>query len=190
METAADHGLRPEAITLAQNDAEQRHRETSPGHKHAGDVPHDRGLLRFGSNHKAGRVAQRHDRNVKGIAKLHETCGLVARRRIDRATEMLRIVGDQPEWLALDANEGGDDPDTEIPAYFEHRSLVGQQIDDVAHVIDAQPVFRNSTPQQALVPCIPGGQRALKIREIFLRRTCGFRFVLNENVDDAVRCLE
>jgi len=137
LKTTADHGLRSEAITLAQNDAEQRHGETSPGHKHAGDMTHDRGLLRFGPHHEAGRVAQRHDRNVKGIAKLHETRGLIARRRIDRATEMLRIVGDQPERLALDANESGDDPDTEIPAYFEHRSLVGQQIDDVAHVIDA-----------------------------------------------------
>jgi hypothetical protein len=101
-------------------------------------MAHNRRLRRLGPNHEAGRVAQRNDRNVKGIAQLHETRGLISRRRIDRTSEVVWIVGDQSEWLALNANEGGDDPDTEIPAYFEHRSLVGQNIDDIANVVDPQ----------------------------------------------------
>src|SRR6266849_4933810 len=153
-------------------------------------MPPNRRLLHLGPNHEAGRVAQRNDRNVKGIAQLHETRGLISRRRIDRTTEVFWIIGDQSEWLALNANEGGDDPDTEIAAYFEHRSLVGQEIDDVANVVDPQPVFGNGAPQQPLIPRLPFSDRALKVRQIFLRSAGGFCFVLSKNVDDAVRRLK
>ena len=130
------------------------------------------------------------DRDVEGVAELHEARGLVAGRRVDRAAEMLWIVGDQAERLALDADEGGDHADAEIAADFEHRALVGEQIDHGADVVDAQAVFRDRPPQQALVRRLPVGDRALKVRQIFLRRGRRFRLVLDQDVDDAVRRLE
>ena len=136
MEATADHGLNPEAVTLAQHNAKQRHGQTGPRHEHPGDMAHDRRLLSLRLHHEAGRIAQRYDRNIKSIAKLHESPGLVPSLGIDRATEMPWIVGYQSERLALDANEGGDHSDTEIPTYFEHRSLVSQKIDDVTDIVN------------------------------------------------------
>jgi hypothetical protein len=98
------------------------------------------------------------------------------------------IVGDQSERLALNANEGDDDPDTEIAAYFEHRSLVRQKIDDVANAVD--PQLGNGAPQQPLIPRLPFSDRAPKVRQISLRSTGGFCLVLSKNVDDAVRRLK
>jgi hypothetical protein len=128
--------------------------------------------------------------NVEGVAELQEARGLVAGRRIDRAAEMLWIVGDQAERLSLDADEGGDHADAEIAADFQHRALVGEEIDHGADVVDPQAVFRDRPPQQPLVRRLPVGDRALEIRQIFLRRGRRFRLVLDQDVDDAVRRLE
>lgn len=57
--------------------------------------------------------------------------------------EMLRIVRDQAERLALDADERRDHADAEIAPYLKHRPLVRHQIDHRADVVDPQPVFRN-----------------------------------------------
>jgi hypothetical protein len=56
---------------------------------------------------------------------------------------MLRVVGDQAERFAFDADGRRDDADAEIAADLEPRYLVGDQIDDGADVIDAQPVLRD-----------------------------------------------
>ncbi len=109
---------------------------------------------------------------------------------VDGAAEMFRIVGDQAERLALDADEGGDHADAEIAADFQHRALVGEQIDHGADVVDAQAVLRDRPPQQPLVRRLPVRHRALEVRQIFLRRSRRFRLVLDQNVDDAVRRLE
>src|SRR6185312_12284653 len=98
--------------------------------------------------------------NVEGVAELHEARGLVAGRCIDRAAEVLWIVGDQAERLSFDADEGGDHADAEVPADFQHRVFVGEEIDDVANVVDAQAIFRNGPPQQPLVGRLPAGDRA------------------------------
>ena len=83
-----------------------------------------------------------------------------------------------------------DHADAEIAADFQHRPLVGEKIDHGADVIDAQAVFRDRPPQQPLVRRLPVGHRALKIGQIFLRGGGCLRFVLDEDVDDAVRRLE
>ena len=143
-----------------------------------------------GPDHEARRIAQRHDRDVEGVAELQEARGLVAGRRIDRAAEMLWIVGDQAERLALDADEGRDHADAEIAAELQHRAFVGEQIDHGADVVDAQAVFRDRAAQQALVRRLPVRHRALEIGEIFLRDRRRLLLVLDEDIDDAVRRLE
>jgi len=96
MKAAADHRLRAEAVSLAQNDAEQRHGEAGAGHEHAGDMAYDRGLFGFGpTDHEARRIAQRQNRNVEGIAKLHEAARPCRRRSaVDRATQVLGLLAD------------------------------------------------------------------------------------------------
>jgi len=72
------------------------------------------------------------------------------------------LFGNQPERFSLDADEGRDHADAKVPADFEHGALVGQQIDDGADIVDAQAIFRDRAPQQALVRRFPVGDPALK----------------------------
>ena len=64
-------------------------------------MAHLRGLLDFRTDHHAGRVAEREDRNVEGVAELHESRRLVAAIGVDRASEVARIVGDEAEGRCL-----------------------------------------------------------------------------------------
>src|SRR6516165_11710571 len=84
VKAAANHGLRTQAVSLAQHDGKQRHGEAGAGYEHARDMAHDCRLLHLRPYHEAGRIAQRDDRNIESIAKLHESRGLVASRRINR----------------------------------------------------------------------------------------------------------
>ena len=54
---------------------------------------------------KPGVSQSESDRQVEGVAELHEARGLVGAVGVDRAAEMLRIVGDQADRPALDADE-------------------------------------------------------------------------------------
>ena len=63
------------------------------------------GLLDLRPHHDAGRVAQRQDRHVEGVAELHEARGLVGAVAVDRAAQMLGIVGDDADRPALDADQ-------------------------------------------------------------------------------------
>ena len=55
--------------------------------------------------------------------------------------------------------------------------------DDVAHVVEAQPVFRHDVTQLALVVRLPGRDRALEIRQVFLRGVDRGELVLHQDVD-------
>ena len=82
-------------------------------------------------------------RDIERVAQLHEARGLVGAVAIDRARQMHRIVRDQPERPTLDSDQRGDHPEAEVAAQFEHRAGIGQRLDDLAHIINAQPVLRN-----------------------------------------------
>ena len=80
-----------------------------------------RGLFfRLRADHEARGVAERDDRDVEGVAQLHEARGLVASRGPDGAAEMARVVGDQAERPALDAQQRGDQAGSELAPQFQH----------------------------------------------------------------------
>ena len=143
----------------------------------------------LGADHDPGRVAQEQDRQVVRVAQLHEPRRLVRTVGVDRAGEMRRVVGDQPHRPAFDADERGDHADAELRSQLEHRVVVGEPVDDGAHVVDAQPVLGDDVPQRALVGTRPRLDRALEVRQVLLRRRHRFGFVLDGDVDDAVRHL-
>ena len=189
VEAAAGHGLRAEPVALAQDDGEIGNVEVRRGHEHAADMAHQRGLLRLRPDHEARRVAERDDRKIEGVAELHEARRLVGGVGIDRAAEMLRVVGDEAERPALDADQGGDDSDAEGRAQLEHGAFVRQRLDDSADVVDAQPVLRDGAAQEPLVGRAPVRDPSLEIGEVAFRRRAGLDFVLDQEVDDAVRRL-
>ena len=70
----------------------------------------------------------------------------------------------------------------EVAAQLEHRAVVGQRLDDVAHVVDAQPVLRHDVAHPPLVGAVqsasgPGSRRgtAWPRRRPRLRRRPGCR---------------
>jgi hypothetical protein len=102
----------------------------------------------------------------------------------------LGLLGHQAERLAFDTDERRDHADAEIAADLQHRALVGEEVDDVADIVDAQAVLRDRAAQQPLVRRGPVLHRALEIREVFLRHRRRLGFVLDQNIDHAVWRLE
>ena len=94
-----------------------------------------------------------------------------------------------PIGPALDPDERGDHADAELGTQLEHRVVVGESVDDGAHVVDAQPVLGDHVPQRALVGTRPRRHRPLEVRQVLLRDGDRLGFVLDGDVDDAVRHL-
>ena len=88
------------------------------------------------------------DRHVEGVAELHEARGLVGAVGVDGAAEVRRVVGDDADRPPLDADQRGHHAAAEVAAQLQHRALVGQRLDDLAHVVDAQPVLRDDCAQR------------------------------------------
>ena len=186
MERTTGHRLRTESVGLAQHDRAERHREVGAGHEQPGAMTDQRGLLDLGSHHHAGRVAQEQDRDIEGIAKLQEARRLVRAVRVDGAREVRRVVGNNAERLALDAGEGRHHARAEGTTQFEHRALVAQRRNHVAHVVDPQPVLGDRAAQQPLVGRLPLGQGSLEKRKILLGDRDRLGLVLDGDIDLAV----
>ena len=189
-EPAPQHRLRAQAVGLAHDDGEQRRGHVGAGVEQPRAMPHQRRPFHFRADHDARTVDQAQHRNVERVAQMQEPRALVGAVGIDRARQMMRIVGDQPHRPALDADERGDDPDAEFFPDLQHRTLVGDRLDDLAHVVQPQPVFRHDVPQPALVVRLPCRDRPLEVRQIFLRRIDRGEFVLHQDIDDAIGHLE
>ncbi len=158
----------------------------APIDEHAAAVPHEGGLLDFGTDHHPGRVAEEEDREVERVAQLHEPRGLVGTVARDRAGEVHRVVGDQPYGPTLDADQRGDHAEAEVAPQLEHRTGVGHRLDDLADVVDPQPVLGDGRPQEPLVGALPVTHRSLEVREVLLRDRDRFGLVGDGEVDDAV----
>lgn len=68
-------------------------------------MAHKRGGLNVGPHHDAGRIDERHEGQVEGVAQLHETRGFVGGVRVDGATEMVRVVRHDTNGPALGADQ-------------------------------------------------------------------------------------
>ena len=79
-----------------------------------------------GPDHDPGRVAQHEERDVEGVAQLHEAGRLVGAVAVDGAGEVVRVVGDHADRPALDAEQRGDHAEPEAAAQLEHRAGVGE----------------------------------------------------------------
>lgn len=64
--------------------------------------------------------------------------------------------------------------------------MVGDDFKHVAHVIEAQAVFRHDMPKAALVVRLPRSHRPLEVRKILPSNVARFVFVLYQDIDDPV----
>ena len=119
MEAAAGHCLRPQSVPFAYYDREQRHADAACRHKHARNVPDERGPLRLRPDHEAGGVTQGKDGQAESVAQLHEARCFVGGVRVDRAAQVQRVVGDHAQWAPLNSDQGRDDTGTKLAAQFQ-----------------------------------------------------------------------
>ena len=139
-------------------------------------------LFRVRPHHETGGVAQGHHGQPERFAQLHEARRLVAAHRIDGAAQVLGIVGDQAERLAFNAHQGGDHAGGKRPAQFQHRTGIGQCLDDPAHVIDAGAFFRNAVPQLPRVRRLPVRHRALEIGQVLFGHGHRLGFIADSHI--------
>ena len=69
------------------------------------------------------------------------------------------------------------------------RADVRDPVNDVPHIVVAQPVFRHHETQFARIRGFPGIQRALKVAKILLRHGHGFGLVAHGDIHHTVRHL-
>ena len=99
-------------------------------------MAHGRRLLRRRADHEAGRVAEEQQGQLERVAELHEARRLVGPVGVDRPAQVGRMVGHHPERAAVDAGQRGDDTRPEAAAQLQHRVLVEQPVEHLAHVVD------------------------------------------------------
>jgi hypothetical protein len=113
------------------------------------------GAFGVGADHEARGVAEGDDGEVERVAQLQEPGALVGGVGVDRAAEDLRVVRDQADGAAFDADESGDDGLAEALAQFQYRVRVGEGGDEGTDVVGAQAVLGDGVAEEALVRALP-----------------------------------
>ena len=137
MKPASRHRHRAEAVTLSNDEREERDAQRGGGDEHPADVPDLRLRFDLRPDHETGRVDEAYDGQAVRVAQLQKPCGLVGGIGVDRAAEMRGIVGEEADRLSLDAPERGQDAAPEPGAKLQHRVRIEQQPHQSAHVVDA-----------------------------------------------------
>ena len=105
----AVHHVVAGAVGLADHDGDLRHRRPRDRVEHLRPVADDPGVLDLRADHEAGHVLEEDQRDREGVAEVDEAGRLVGGVVLEDAAELLRLVGDDPDRLAAEAGEAGDD---------------------------------------------------------------------------------
>ena len=84
---------------------------------------------------KAGHVLEGHERDVERVAEPDEPRGLHRRVDVERAGQVRRLIGDDPDAAPAEPREPDDDVLGVVPMHFEERPVVGDRVDEVVHVV-------------------------------------------------------
>src|SRR5450759_5298902 len=109
MEAALRHGHGSEAVPPAQNNGKIRHRDMGADHKHSTDMADLGALLDLRSHHESRCIAQGEYRETMGIAKLHESGGLVRAFSFNGSGHVHAVIGHKAERPAFDAYQSCND---------------------------------------------------------------------------------
>ncbi len=186
MHAAGRHRLGAEAVGLPQDHCHEGDAEPRGGHEQPRTVADEPGRLRLRPDHHPRRVDQRDQRQAEGVAKLHETGGLVGGVAVDGARKMHRVVGDDPERPPVDPHERRHHRRAEALAEEGGRALVGERLDHRVDVIGAAAALGHQLAQPGLVVGGSRFQRALEVGEKSLRHRDGLGLVGDADVDHPV----
>src|ERR1700738_3731591 len=115
MEAAAHGGQRAQPVAFAQNNRIDWNLKVCGIDKQPRHMSHLAGFFGFWTHHEARRIAEYEQRNIEGIAKLHESCALIRCLTVNRAPQVPGVVGNQTHGTAFDPKESNDHPDTKVP---------------------------------------------------------------------------
>ena len=137
----AGHRRGAEAVGLADLHRVERHGPVVEGGERAGVVAGDAAPLGVGADHVAGVVDEGHERQLVGVAQLDEAGGLVGGRAVDGpGVGGERLVGEDADAAAAEAGQGGDHRRRPGASQLEHAAVVGEGLDQAAHVVGPAPV--------------------------------------------------
>ena len=151
----------------------------------------ERGLLDRGADHHPWRVDERDDGDVERVAELQEPRRLVGAVAVDRACEVVRVVGHDADGPPLDAGQRGDHPQTEVVAAAPAREPVSKRPSiDRADVVAALAILGDHVAQLALIGALTTRRSGpWKYERYCLATATAFGLVGDGDVDHAVELL-
>ena len=129
------HDVIRAAIGLARDQRDHRHSALAVGEQEFCAVLDDAAIFLRSAGQEAGHIDQCEDRNVEGIAKAHEARSLARGIDVEAARQHHRLIGDDADAFALDADEAGEDVARVSFLNFKEVALIGQRMDEFAHVV-------------------------------------------------------
>ena len=105
------------------------HGRLGVGVEQLGAVADDPAPLLLGAREEAGHVAERDQRDVEGVAGADEAAGLAARVDVEHAGELIRLVADDPDAVAVQTREAADDVARVVLVDLEELAVVDDQPD-------------------------------------------------------------
>mmetsp|Transcript_32106 Transcript_32106/g.87965 ORF Transcript_32106/g.87965 Transcript_32106/m.87965 type:complete len:549 (+) Transcript_32106:245-1891(+) len=131
------------AVSLARDYGDFGHRGLCEGKEQLGAVPDDAAVLLRSARQEAGHVDKRKERDVEAIAEADEARRLHGRVDIEAPGEFLRLVGDDPDRLAVHPAERGDDVLGVTWRHLEDLSVVDHAPHERRHVVRRVRVVRH-----------------------------------------------
>lgn len=153
---AAEHAVWP-MLALAGHAEQAADDDRAPRHPAEIDHRHqaragalDALLLRFEADQEARLVGERDQRQMEGVAELHQPHHLGAARHVGRAALYHRVVGHQPDRIAVDPRQPGDARAAVEGGDLEERAAVGDVLDQLEGVKRPAPLARHQRQQRLL----------------------------------------
>jgi hypothetical protein len=88
-------------------------------------MTNEAGLLNLWSDHDPWRITKIEYGDVECVAQLHKARAFVGTITIDRAAEVIGVIGHNADGSPLNADKTRDDRPAERPAQLQSRSFVG-----------------------------------------------------------------
>ena len=96
-------------VGLAGDDGDARHGRLGEGVEELGAAADDPLVLLGDTGQEAGHVVEDEQRHVEGVTGADEAGGLLAGGDVDRARQVARLVGDDPDRVPIEPAETADD---------------------------------------------------------------------------------
>ena len=89
-----------------------------------------------GTYHHPWTIHETQHGNIKCVTKLDETRTFIGCIRVDRSSQVMRIVGDDPHWVSFNPNKRSDHTDPKLLPDFKDRVNIRDCMNDFLHIIE------------------------------------------------------